>query len=466
MDGRGLIENNVYYNGQPNTNTLNQEMEMKDLVEAIGKRLKIVVILVFLFTLCGGLIGYFIPPTYEAKIDVLINATTGSTGNTTLSMSEIDMSFRLVETYKEIMRSDRMRSKVNSKLEGLNMKFELEKNIRIESGNNSQIITIIAHEKTPKRATDLVNIYGSTFQEEIKTLMNLNNVTILKEAVEETDTRKIKSNLFFYLTLSFITSSVVCLAVIIIKEVYFSFLDSERKVERVLQVPLLGTINSNSEKFHDVNNPYELTRTLRSDLQFSRAFDEDFGRLAANIHYLIEQKKVKVIMMASSNPGDGKTFIGVNLTVALAKDNKKTLFVDTNFRKSDGRLLFDLPERKGLTSVLSGNYKLNEIVQETGIKNLSFIGTGPLPSNPTPFLLSEKMDKLLDELKTLFDVIIIDSPALIVADAVSLLRMTDGCIFIVNARKTSEKQAIDSFQSLSKVNGSIIGTVLNDDIKR
>ncbi len=80
--------------------------------------------------------------------------------------------------------------------------------------------------------------------------------------------------------------------------------------------------------------------------------------LAANIHYLIKQKEVKTIMVTSSEFRDGKTFVGCNLAVKLAMNGQKTLFIDADLRKSDGRILFDLPERKGLTSIISGLYEI------------------------------------------------------------------------------------------------------------
>ena len=430
-------------------------MELKDLVEALRKRLKIVVKLVVLFTLCVGLVGISIPPIFEAKTDLLVNSSAGRAENTTPLMGEIDTNIRLIETYKQIMKSDRMGSKVISKLGSPYTKSELAKKIKIESGDGSQIITIIAHEKTPEESANLVNTYATTFQEEIRTLMNLDNVTILKDVTAETDTKKIKPNLLFYLSVSFVMGTFICLVAIIVKEVYFPILDSEGKIERTLEIPLLGSIVSKEIGYRDFRSPNELSSSLHVDL-FPRASDEDFSRLAANIHYLVKQKEVKTIMMTSTNTGDGKTFIGGNLAVTLAMDNKKTLFIDADFHKSDGRRLFNLPERKGLTSVLSGKSKLNEIIQETGIENLYFISTGPIPPNPTPYLLSDDMDKVMHKMRAMFDVIIIDTPALTVADAVILLPLIDGCIFIVNAIKTSEKDALQNIRLLKKVDGNHI----------
>ena len=435
---------------------MKRTMEMKDLVKAFKKHIKVIIAIILSLTICGGVIGYFIPPTYEAKTDLLVNSTTGNTENTSAVMSEIETNLRLIETYKQIMKSNRMISRVNMELGDSYTRSELASKINIDAGNGSQIITIIATENTEEKAATLANTYAVAFQEEIKVLMNLDNITILRDVTAGLDTKKIEPAQPIFIIIAFLIGIIISLAIVIIKEVYFPFLDSKQKVESTLEVPLLGSIVSEKSR-----KKKKMKNSLLSEIRFPRASNEDFSRLAANIHYLIKEKKVRTIMLTSPRNGDGKTFVGCNLAVKLAMNGQKTLFIDADLRKSDGRILFDLPERKGLTSIVSGFYKIKDIIQQTGIENLSFISTGPLPPNPAQFLQSKNMDKTLSELKEMFDVIIIDTPALTMADAVSLLPAVDGCIYIADSLKTKEEKAVQSLQSLKKVGGDILGVVLN-----
>lgn len=427
-------------------------MDMKDLMNAFRKYLKMIIGIVLLFTVIGGVIGYSITPTYMAETDLLINSTAGNTESTTAVMSEIETNLRLIETYKQIMKSDRMISRVNSELGDSYTRAELASKIKIDAGNGSQIITIVANENSEEKAASLANTYAVTFQEEIKSLMNLDNITILRDVTAGLDTKKIEPLRPIFIVISFFIGSLISLALIIIKEIYFPFLDSKKKVERTLEVPLLGAINLRKIK-NDKNIP--------SETVFPRADHEDFSKLATNVYYLTKEKDVQTIMLTSPRKGDGKTFVGCNLAVKLAMNGQKTLFIDADLRKSDGRILFNLPERKGLTSIVSGFYKIEDVIQETDIGNLSFISTGPLPLNPSQFLQSKNMDTMLRELKDTFDVIIIDTPALTMADAVGLLPTVDGCIYIADSSKTKEEKAIQSLQSLRKVGGEILGVVLN-----
>lgn len=333
---------------------MKRTIDMKDLVKAFRKQMKTVIGIILLVTACGGVIGYSIPPTFEAETDLLINSTGESSSSSAAVMSEIETNLRLIETYKQIMKSDHMISKVNAALGGSYTKASLAGQVKIDAGNGSQIIKIIATEKTPEKATTLANAYAITFQDEIKTLMKLDNITILNDVKPEIDTTRIELSLPFYIVLSFISSAIICLSVVIVKEVYFPFLDSKQKVEETLEIPLLGTIIAPTGRWKKLRKTSKSQKKLASSMQFVRAKNEDFSKLAANIHYLTKQKNVRTIMVTSLEVGDGKTFIGCNLAVKLALNGQKTLFIDANLRKSDSRLVFNLPERKGLTSIISG----------------------------------------------------------------------------------------------------------------
>ena len=434
-------------------------MEMKGLIHAFKKQIKVVVAIVVFCTICGVVISYSIPSTYEAKTDLLINSTASNTENTSAVMGEIDANLRLIETYKQILRSDRLVSKVNTELGEVDSRSVLASKVKIHADGGSQIITIVTTDRTAEKAADLANMYAKVFQEEIKTLMSLENITILKNVSAGVDTRTIEPAKFIFIFSALLIGVLTSLVYVIVKEVYFPLLDSNDKVENVLQAPFLGAIISDKKE----KRKKKQKRTINNQRidEFPRAAEEDFSRLATNVHHLAKEKAVKTIMLASSQTGDGKTFIGYNLAVKLAMNGQKTLFLDANLRKSDGRKLFNLPERKGLTSIISGFYKINEVVQQTAVENLSFIGTGPLPPNPDRFLQSDNMNKIMAELKDSYDVIIIDSSALMMSDAVSLLPATDSCIYITDVLKTKEDKAVQSLESLKKVGGDILGVVLN-----
>jgi len=354
-----------------------------------------------------------------------------------------------------------MLSKVNLVLNKRYKKFELTKKIKVESSSESQIITIIAQEVSPQKAALLVNTYATTFQGEIKELMNLENINVLKASSADRDTKKVKPSIIVYFIMSFVLSLLISLMTIIAKEVYLTPLDTVRKVENALGISNLGTIPLINGRYKNRKYRHRAEEGIFTNLDFPDLVIEEYRSLSGNLEFIMKTKNLKTFMVTSASEGDGKSTTSGNLAIIMAMNGKKTLYIDADLRKSSGRVLFNLPKRKGLTSNLAGYYPLDKIIQETEVDNLSFISAGPIPQNPTKLLASNQLKQLLDELKKTFDLIIIDTPPIVVSDAVTLSSIVDGCLFVIDAMSTKEDIAVKSLAKLTKVNAPIVGSILN-----
>ncbi len=408
---------------------------------------------VALITICGVIMGYFLPATYESKLDILINGS--GPNNKTTAMNDIDSSLRLIETYKEIMKSDRIAGKVNTTLGGIYSKTALSKNVRIDSGTGSQIITITAVGKSPMASAKLANTYGETAQDEIKSLIGLDNITILKGIVAKTDTKKIKPGLFYFTCLSFLIGTILCMGTLLFLETYFPYLDSRVKVEKRIQIPYLGNIIQTS---HVVKSPFRSKSTRMKALSHE---DEKFKSLASVIEHRVTKDKLKILMVTSPSSHDGKSYICSNLAKQLAKMDMKVLFIDMHFKDPIGRYLFNLPQRKGLTSAISGHYSLHEIIQKTTIDNLSFIGTGPIPLDHTTFLTMKRLEEMMEEIKTIFDVVLVDVAELSYSDTMNTFPYVDGCLLVVDSRRTLVGKMLNELEMSRELDVNIIGAILN-----
>lgn len=440
---------------------MNENITFHEFLQLLGKEWKKTVIFVTLITLCGGFSSFLIPPTYEAKIDLLIDNSSIENESTGLGIQEIDMNLRLIETYSYILKSDRMVSKVNAEFKGKYINAGLEKKIKIESNNNSQIITVIAYEDSPKKAAKLANVYAATFQQEIAKLMHLKNIKILKEVEAETDTKKIKPDALLYFLLSFVLGFLSNVIVIIIRELYSTKINNVQKAEMALGIPNLGIIPfANNGCIYDRETAQSAVASPSFSGQ-SNHMIEAYRRLRENVEFSMRSRSAKTLLITSPAPNDGKSTISGNLSVIMGENGRKAIYIDANFRNSTGRLFFNLPDRKGLTTVITGNDRLENVIQKTAFENVSFIGTGPLPPNPTKFLASNRMKELLEELKERYEIIILDSPPLAVADAVTLSTIADSCLFVVNAKNTKKEKCMKCFSQLTKVNAPLIGSILN-----
>ena len=169
-----------------------------------------------------------------------------------------------------------------------------------------------------------------------------------------------------------------------------------------------------------------------------------------------------VILVSSSGPGEGKTTTIANLAITYANLGKKTLLVDSDLRKPVVHNVFKFDKSPGLTTFLSNNADLKDIVFDSEVKNLDIISSGVIPPNPSELLDSERMHLFLEEVKNTYDVVLFDSPPLIaVTDAYVLLKNIDQFILVVRAG-FAEKGALDRVLSATRQsNYNITGVVLN-----
>lgn len=188
---------------------------------------------------------------------------------------------------------------------------------------------------------------------------------------------------------------------------------------------------------------------------------ESYRILRTNIMYSSFDKKIKRILVTSSEPGEGKSTTSGNLALAFAQDEKKVILIDCDLRKPSLHKKFRISNNRGLSDVIIDRDKLNKCIQKR-TEYLDILTAGKIPPNPSEMLGSQAMSSLLDELSNVYDVIILDSPpVLAVTDAQILSTKVDGTVLVVRAEKTKKDTLLAAKGVLDKVNANILGTVLN-----
>lgn len=197
----------------------------------------------------------------------------------------------------------------------------------------------------------------------------------------------------------------------------------------------------------------EAIRTLRTNLQFSSV-----------------DKKIKTILITSSIPGEGKSFIAANLAASFADTGIKVLLVDCDIRKGRQHTIFNRHNKKGISNLLlkdiSETYR--NYIYDTEIKNLELIFKGVTPPNPSELLNSEKNKQLVNILREEYDLVIFDgAPINGLPDSLVMGTLVDGVIIVTAAKRTSFSLVEDSKKRLENVNANILGVVLNYvDVKK
>ncbi|KLE14606.1 CpsD/CapB family tyrosine-protein kinase [Clostridium sp. C8] len=188
---------------------------------------------------------------------------------------------------------------------------------------------------------------------------------------------------------------------------------------------------------------------------------ESYRTLRTNIQYSSFDKEYKVIMVTSSEPGEGKSTTAGNLALCLAQGEKKVILVDCDLRKPSLHKKFKISNIVGLSDVMIGKEELVTAMHRYN-NNLVILTSGKIPPNPSEMLSSKAMTTLLDALKKNFDYIILDTPPVqAVTDSQILATKADGAILVVRAERTKKDSVQNAISLLKKVNANIIGTVLN-----
>jgi protein-tyrosine kinase len=197
------------------------------------------------------------------------------------------------------------------------------------------------------------------------------------------------------------------------------------------------------------------------DAKVQKIGAERFRTLRSRLYQIAESRTLKCVMVTSSVPSEGKSFVCANLAQSLVhKQNRRVLLIDADLRASSLHKLFGAPKSPGLTDYLRGDAEAHQVTQQGMQDNLFLIPGGSDVSNPSELLLNDRMKKLLETMKGLFDWIILDTPPVLPVHDPSLLAdQCDGVLFVVRAGSTDFELAAKASAEFREKN--LLGVVLN-----
>ncbi len=195
-------------------------------------------------------------------------------------------------------------------------------------------------------------------------------------------------------------------------------------------------------------------------------FAEAFRTARTALAFSSTDKAMRSIVVTSTMPSEGKTLVSLNLAIAHAQTGKRTLLVDTDLRKPRLNKVFSIDSAKGLTNLLAApaeSLAPSEVIVSTGVENLFFLPTGPVPPNPVEMLDSARFRQLLGELKGQYDLLIFDSPpSLNLVDSLVLGKQMDGLMLVVRSFVTNKFAARQVVRQVEASHVRMLGVVLNN----
>ncbi|MHB8174432.1 MAG: GumC family protein [Nitrospirota bacterium] len=232
---------------------------------------------------------------------------------------------------------------------------------------------------------------------------------------------------------------------------------SPEELEDNLGVPMLGIVPKSSQQ--DDKKPENITAVTDPISPMA----ESFRTIRSNILLSRQNHTPRVIQICSALHGEGKSTISVNLASIMAAAGERILLIDGDMRRPRLHKTFEVPNTRGLSSVITKKAELADVMRKTRVPNLTFISSGPLYSNPGEMLGSTSMFNLMAGLREQFDRVLIDCPPYLgIADASLLTPLSDGVVVVVRSGKTIKDAVLKIKKNMDTIKAEILGVVLND----
>ncbi len=365
----------------------------------------------------------------KAQKQVIIENVTNNLNTLNLSLNELN--YRADKLSKEI--SNLPKTELN--MVGIQRKYNL----------NDAIYTFLL-QKSQEAAITLASNYP--------------DYEVLEPAREITSKiikPKVFTNYVLFLFLGVLIPSIY----LIIRDLLNNKINSVFDLEHLLEHSVFGVIYKNNKNYDAV-----VVESPKS------AISESFRVLRSSIFLRLKSEKSKAILVTSSQPSDGKSFISFNLAASIASVGYKTVIVDLDLRRPVLHLKFDDDNSHGVSNVMDKKGKAKDdygkIIRETSVENLSFIPAGPILPNPSELIDLGVLDDFFLYLKSNYDYIVIDtSPIAIVSDSIQLMRYASIILVVTRINSTQKDILTNAVTSLNSNNITNYEVILNDmDIEK
>jgi len=244
------------------------------------------------------------------------------------------------------------------------------------------------------------------------------------------------------------------LGIIILKELLVPYIRDEKEIAKLSEGRgvLVGVIRHTRSK-----SPVIIDRHPKSSVA------ESYRVLRTQVEYAVHRKENIVLMLTSTQSGDGKTYISANMAGVYAVTGKKTILIDLDMRKPSVQSLLNTDNNKGLSDYLIGDVTLEQAMTKDSRYKFDILTVGTIPPSPNELLKSDKMKELMEYLKREYCYIVIDtSPVGLVADAFNVMEFTDMIFYSVRCGKTNKKLFKNTINNLFQNGVTNIRYVFND----
>jgi capsular exopolysaccharide synthesis family protein len=416
-----------------------------------------------------------------------------------LSLQYAAMSHRFHPGYHPLddLRARLMASRRALNSESRNVAQSVDADYRAAVANEAKIAEEIDRVKTQTLALNDASLQEAVLERQVNAsrqlyrnvLERMNQISVAAEVpasnISVVDPAQLPlgpagPHLLWLLAFSVACSSFVGIALAFLLESLNDSLKSGDELSRYLGLPSLGVI-PDFVKLKDQGSQYSYLPSRRRRAEAAVSVAENGGKkwelllsqssfsTAAEVYRAIRAAIMfsraggapKSILITSSTPGEGKTITAVNIANTFAKTGRRTILVDTDFRRARCHMIMETDLEPGLSEILVRQSQLEDAVLATEVPDLSFLAAGVLPPNPSELLASSEMRALIQRLVETYDYVVLDSaPIIPVSDSVALATIVEAVLVVVDGG-TSRRLVRETCLRLAHVGARILGVILN-----
>lgn len=424
---------------------------------------------------------FCITPKYESTAKFYVNNGSVSIGSASISLSSGDLTAarNLVDSYIVILQTRETLNDV-SDYAGVNVKYsELKKMISAEAVDNTEIFKVTVTSEDPQEAEAIANAIAYILPKRITTIVEGTSAKVVEAAIVPSTPSSpsyVKNTI-----LGFLVGAILSTGAIVLWMVFDTTVRVEEDITQCCKYPLLATVPDmnvkgkesayySKDKIHNKKGKYATATPNGMAIMgpnISFAASEAYKLLRTKLQFsFTDENNSRVIGISSALSGEGKSLTAINLAYTLSQLGKKVLLVDCDMRRPTIAEKLEIQKKPGLSSYLTRQCHLNELLQPCGIKDdakaFYVITAGENPPNPIELLSSERMNMSLKAMRETFDYVILDLPPVgEVSDALTVAKETDGMLLVTRQNVCNRYAFASAVHEFEFMNAKILGIVFN-----
>lgn len=442
-----------------------QVLTLHDYLGVLRRSWVLILVSTIVGTLLGVAASLATTPVYQASSQLFVSVK--STGEVSAAYSGGLFVQQRVQSYVDLANSEGVLQPVVEEL-GLDTTYRgLAPQVSAETPKDTVLLNVLVTDTDPAQAARIANATAVSFAREIQRLEGATPAGSQKPGnkapqdqlpVQATVTRTadvpstpIAPNKLLNLALGVFLGFGVGLSIALLRHTLDTSIKSAEDLDKAAGSTPLGTVTFDPEA---KSKPLAILRDSPRS--------EAFRTIRTNLQFVDVDHQPKTVVITSSVATEGKSTTACNLAIAQAQAGSRVLLVEADLRRPKISEYLQVDGSSGLTDVLIGQASLEDCIVSWQRGLLDFLPAGTIPPNPSELLGSQQMAELLAELRSRYDIILLDAPPLLpVTDAAIISTAADGAILVARSSRTRKEQVKHAAEALRQVNARLLGTVLN-----